>query len=201
MAGNHEPPGRKPESTASVDRDAAAAAIDAFLRALGRDPVREPELVGTGQRVAAAYADELLAGYAIDVDELVSASVFAGASELVVVRDIAVATMCPHHLMPSTGFATVAFAPEENLLGIGTVARLVDAFARRLSLQEQLGERVVAALQKHLAPRWVACRITLTHACMTARGEHAHGTRVETLALAGGEVDDATVHAAVGVGR
>jgi GTP cyclohydrolase IA len=201
MAGTHEPPGRRPEHAGAVDRDAAAQAVDAFLRALGRDPVREPELVGTGQRVAAAYADELLSGYAVDVDELISSSVFAGTSELVAVRDIAVATMCPHHLMPSTGVATVAFAPEEHLLGVGTVVGLVEAFARRLSLQEQLGERVVAALQKHLAPRWVACRITLTHACMTARGERAHGARVETLALAGGEVDEATVYAAVGLAR
>lgn len=184
-----------------MDREAAAKAIDAFLRALGRDPVREPELVGTGQRVAAAYADELLSGYAVDVDELLSQSVFAGQSDLVVVRDVPIATMCPHHLMPSIGAATIAFAPEEHLVGIGTVARLAEVFARRLSLQEQLGERVVAALQKHVAPRWAACRITLTHACLTARGERAHGTRVETLALSGGDVDEAAVYAAVGLGR
>jgi GTP cyclohydrolase I len=184
-----------------VDRQAAARAIDAFLRALGRDPAREPELSGTGERVAAAYSDELLAGYAVDVDELLAQSVFAGTSQLVVVRDVPVSTMCPHHLMPSTGTATVAFGPDEHLIGIGTVARLVDAYARRLMLQEQLGERVVAALQKHLAPRWAACRLVLTHACMTARGERAHGTRVETLALAGGEVDENTVFQALGAGR
>jgi GTP cyclohydrolase I len=184
-----------------MDREAAARAIDAFLRALGRDPVREPELVGTGQRVAAAYADELLAGYAIDVDELMSQSVFAGRSDLVVLRDVPIATTCPHHLMPSTGSATIAFAPEEHLVGIGTIARMAEAFARRLSLQEQLGERIVASLQKHVAPRWAACRIILSHACMTARGERAHATRVETLALSGGDVDEATVYAAVGLGR
>jgi GTP cyclohydrolase I len=184
-----------------MNREAAAHAIDAFLRALGRDPVLEPELAGTGERVAAAYADELLSGYAVDIDELLAQSVFAGSSELVVVRDVPVVTTCPHHLMPSTGVATVAFAPEEHLVGIGTIARVVDAFARRLMLQEQLGERVVAALQKHLAPRWSACRITLSHACMTARGEHAHGSRVETLAVAGGEVDETTVYTALGVGR
>jgi GTP cyclohydrolase I len=184
-----------------VDRQAAARAIDTFLRALGRDPAHEPELSGTGERVAAAYADELLAGYAVDVDELLSHSVFAGTSQLVVVRDVPVSTMCPHHLMPSTGTATVAFGPDEHLIGIGTVARLVDAYARRLMLQEQLGERVVAALQKHLAPRWAACRLVLTHACMTARGERAHGTRVETLALAGGDVAEKTIFQALGAGR
>lgn len=184
-----------------MDRDAAARAIEDFLRALGRDPDREPELAGTGERVARAWAEELLDGYQVDVDELLSHNVFAGSSELVVARDVPVATTCPHHLMTSTGYATVAFAPEEHLVGVGTLAHLVDAFAHRLAMQEQIGEQVVAALQKHLAPRWAACRIVLSHGCMTARGSRAHGARVETVAVAGGEVDDAVVYAALGVGR
>lgn len=184
-----------------MNRDKAARAIDEFLRALGRDPEREPDLVGTGQRVAAAFADELLAGYDVDIDALLSQNVFAGHTELVVVRDVPVTTTCPHHLMPSTGCATVAFAPDEHLLGLGTVTRLVDACARRLALQEEIGERVVAALQKHVAPRWVACRIELSHACMTVRGGRAHGARAETLALAGGNVADAVVQAALSGGR
>jgi GTP cyclohydrolase I len=77
----------------------------------------------------------------------------------------------------------------------------VDAFARRLALQEQVGERVVAALQKHLAPRWAACRIVLSHGCMTVRGERSHGARVETLALAGGDVDEVALYTALGVGQ
>jgi GTP cyclohydrolase I len=184
-----------------MDREAAARAIDAFLRALGRDPDSEPELHGTGARVTAAYADDLIVGYAVDVDALLAHNVFAGRTEIVIVRDIPLTTTCPHHLMPATGVATVAFAPEEHLVGVGTVARLVDAFARRFALQEQIGERVVAALQKHLSPRWAGCRITLSHACMTTRGVRPHGARVETLAVAGGRVDDATVFAALGVGR
>jgi GTP cyclohydrolase I len=185
----------------TMDREAAARAIDAFLRALGRDPEREPELVGTGARVAAAYADELIAGYAVDIDALLAQAVFAGRSDLVIVRDVPLATTCPHHLMPAVGVATLAFAPDEHLVGVGTVARVLDAFARRLTLQEDIGERAVAAVQKHLAPLWTGCRITLSHACMTARGERTHGARVETLALAGGEVDEAVVYAALGVGR
>ncbi|HEY8086604.1 MAG TPA: GTP cyclohydrolase I [Polyangiaceae bacterium] len=181
-----------------VDREAAARAIEAFLRALGRDPERHPEFAGTGDRVASAWADELLAGYAIDVDALVAPNVFPGTTELVVVRSIPVTTMCPHHLLPSSGEATVAFAPNEYLIGVGTVAAVVDAFARRLAMQESLGDHVAATLQKHLAPRWVACRVVLTHACMTARGERAHGARVETLALHGGEVDVEEVQAALG---
>ncbi len=184
-----------------MDREAAARAIDEFLRALGRNPEHEPELMGTGARVAAAYAEELMAGYAVDVDALLSQNVFAGHTELVIVRDVPIATVCPHHLMAGTGTATVAFAPDEHLIGVGTVARLLDALARRLALQEQIGERAVAALQKHLSPRWAACRILMTHACMVTRGERPHGARVETLALAGGEVGEATVYAALGLGR
>ena len=184
-----------------MDREAAARAIEAFLRALGRDPQREPELAGTGERVARAWADELLVGYGVDVDALLALNVIAGGSDLVVVRGLPVATTCPHHLMPSTGEATVAFAPDDRIVGVGAVARLVDAFARRLALQEQLGEHVVGALQKHLRPRWAACRIVLSHACMTARGERTHAARVETVALGGGEVDRAVVYAALGVGR
>ena len=180
-----------------MDREAAARAIDAFLVALGRDVTQEPELVGTGARVAAAFADELLAGYGVDVDALLAQNVFAGQSETVVVRDIPVATTCPHHLMPATGVATVAFAPSGHLIGVGTVARALDAFARRLALQEQLGERTVTALNKHLAPRWVACRLVLSHACMTARGERSHGARVETTAVAGASVDPLAVRAAL----
>jgi GTP cyclohydrolase I len=184
-----------------MDREAAARAVDAFLRALGRDPEHEPELAGTGARVAAAYADDLLAGYAVDVDAVLSQNVFAGRSDLVVVRDLPVTTTCPHHLLTSTGVATVAFMPDEHLVGVGAVARVVDAFARRLALQEEIGQRVVATLQKHLAPRWAGCRLVLAHSCMTARGERSHGARVETVALSGGEVDEAVAYLALGVGR
>src|SRR5271163_3393625 len=93
------------------DREAAARAIEDFLRAIGRDAEKEPSLIGTGARVADAYIDELCDGYAVDVPALLAANVIEGASEIVSVRDIAVATMCPHHLLPGEGRATVAFAP------------------------------------------------------------------------------------------
>ena len=81
------------------------------------------------------------------------------------------------------GKATVGFAPGKEILGVGAIARLLDAFARRLTLQEAIGEGVVAAIEKNLAPRWVACRIEMTHACMTARGERTHGAKLVTFAM------------------
>jgi GTP cyclohydrolase I len=184
--------------TAPPDREAAAKAIDMFLRALGRSPDREPELAGTGARVADAFADDLLAGYDVDVDALLAQNVFEGRSGVVVVRDIPLATMCPHHLLPASGVAAVAFAPDRRLVGFGTVAAVVDAYARRLALQEQIGENVASALQKHLAPRWVVCRLTMSHACMTLRGERAHGASVETAAhRRSPDIDEAILHAAL----
>ncbi len=178
----------------TIDRARAAEAIDTFLRALGRDPSTERDLIGTSHRVAAAFADEICEGYAVDVDALLQAEVISSERErtqIVVLRDIAVGTTCPHHLMPATGTATVAFEAREKVLGLGSIARLVDAYAHRLTLQETIGQEVTEALMKHVSPAWAACRLVLSHGCIVARGERRHGTRVETLAMAG-DISDAT---------
>lgn len=187
----------------TIDRTAAANAIDAFLRAIGRDPTNEPDLVGTGARVADAYVDELCAGYAVDTRAILEASAIAGASDgLVVVRDVPITTMCPHHLLAATGTATVAMQTRDRLVGLGTLASLVDAHARRLTLQERIGEAVVADIEAVLQPEWVGCRLLLVHGCMVARGERALGSRVETVALRGASGDALLrAHAALGVGR
>jgi GTP cyclohydrolase IA len=185
-------------SPRSIDRGAAAAAIEAFLRAIGRD---EADLVGTGARVADMFVDDLCAGYAIDTRALVSDSVIASASPvLVAVRDIPLVTTCPHHLVPSIGTATVAFKATARILGLGTVAALVDAHARRLALQECIGDAVVDDLEAVLAPEWVGCRTVLTHGCMVARGARTTGTHVETVALRGPPERVTEAHAALGVG-
>jgi GTP cyclohydrolase I len=188
-----------------VDRRQAAQAIDAFLRALGRDPAREPQLEGTGARVAQAFADDLCKGYELDVEELFARNVIVmktGKTEVVALRDIAVTTMCPHHLMPATGFGTVAFAPRGKLLGLGAIAELIDGFSRRLTLQETIGDHVADALMSHLEPVWAGCRLVLSHTCLTARGERRQGARTETVAIAGSpnSEDRAAAIAALGVG-
>ena len=186
-----------------IDRKAAANAIDAFLRAIGRDPSNEPDLVGTGTRVADAFADELCAGYSVDTRALLAQSAIAGATDgIVIVRDIPVTTMCPHHLLPASGTATIAMQTRERLVGLGTLVSLVEAHARRLTLQERIGEGVVSDIALVLEPAWVGCRLVLAHGCMVARGERAIGTRVETVALRGATGDAVgRAHAALGVGR
>ena len=188
-----------------VDRDAAASHLEAFLRAIGRDPDTDPELVDTGRRVTEAFVDELCAGYMVDARLLLRESSMAGDSELVIVRDVAVTTTCPHHLMQAQGRATVAFAPAGRLVGIGTVVSVIEAYARRLALQEALGEEIVEALDAELRPRWVGCRLILSHGCMISRGERAHGSRVETLALRGFAEGDVAgrlmAHQVLGLGQ
>lgn len=187
----------------SIDRTAAARAIDAFLRALGRDPETEPDLAGTGARVADAYADELCAGYGVDTRALLTSSLIPVTSPgLVIVRDIPLATMCPHHLLPATGSVTIAMMPSAHVVGLGTLAALADAHARRLTLQETIGESIVSDLESTLAPRWAACRLVLSHACMVVRGEHAVGARVETVAVRGtSDIQHLShVHEILGVG-
>lgn len=192
-----------------IDRTAAANAIDAFLRALGRDTAVETELVGTGARVADAYG-ELISGYAVDTKNLLASSVLreaapgagSGSGGLVVVRDVPIVTTCPHHLLPATGTATIALQTRERIVGLGTLAALVDAHARRLTLQERICDGVVADLEKILEPEWCGCRVVLSHGCMVVRGERAIGSRVETVALRGASSPKAVaiVHGALGVG-
>src|SRR4051812_44180137 len=134
-----------------VDRRAAARAIEDFLRALGHAP--EGDLEGTGERVADAWADDLLEGESIDAGAVLregSMELGPGAGGLVVVRDLAVTTMCPHHLLPAHGTGLVAYLPGDRLAGIGTLAHVLDALSRRLTLQERIGADVVTLLAREL---------------------------------------------------
>jgi len=167
-------------------RPDAERAIRDFLKALGHDPTTQI-LRDTPRRVVDAFFDELLAGYAMDVAELLDAgSEPAGGARtgIVVVRDVDVSTVCPHHLMPAVGAATVAYEPGPRILGLGTLAKLVQTYARRLSLQEQIGADVVEALVQHGA-RGAYCRLELKHSCLSARGAEQHHASVASTASAG----------------
>lgn len=181
----------------SADRAAAAKAIDDFLRAIGRTG---SDLAGTGARVTDAFLDDLCVGYAVDTRKLLSDSAMAmTTSNIVAVRDVPIMTTCPHHLLLAMGKADVAFAPAGKAVGIGTLAALVDAHARRLTLQETIGDAVVDDVTAVLAPSWVVCKIALAHGCMVARGGRAVGSHVETLAFRGTDV--VAAHTAVGWGK
>lgn len=180
----------KLEGVVSVDVEAAARAIDAFLAALGHPPQSDPELRGTGRRVAEAYAHELLTGYAEDPAAILADATASDAPGLVVVTDVRVTTMCPHHLLPASGVAHVGYLPGARVVGLGALARVVQCFARRLILQEDLGAKVADALVRHLGAKAAACALDLSPTCMTARGEREHGARAVSVAYAG-DADDA----------
>ena len=168
-----------------IDRSAAAPAIDAFLRAIGRDPAAETELAETAERVTDAFVDELCNGYDVDVPALLRTHTLEQSTEWVVARDLAVVTVCPHHLLPAVGKATVAFAPSTKIVGIGVLGKVVDAFAHRLVLQETIGEQVTEALMEQLQPKWAGCLLALRHTCMMGRGGRKHDAEVETVSIRG----------------
>lgn len=170
-----------------TDRERARRGIDEFLRGLGFDPDSEPELARTSERVVDAWTGDLLCGEYVDEATMLGSSSAAlpGEKGIVVLRNLSTVTMCPHHLMPAVGHATVMYIPGERIAGLGAIAKLVDGHARRLVLQEEIGDRVVHALMEHLGARGALCRLSLVHTCLVARGERKHDARVDTVALAG----------------
>jgi GTP cyclohydrolase I len=183
-----------------VDRARAERAVREFLAALGRDVEHDAELRGTPERVVEAYSKDLLSGYDVDVAALLSDGEAISenkVSGLVALSGIAVSTVCPHHLLLSNGVASVAYRPGSRLFGLGTLAALVNAYARRLSLQESIGENVVRALVEHGGARAAYCEIRLVHGCLVARGSRQSGAELSTTARRG-DLDAAELALALG---
>jgi len=183
-----------------VDRARAERAVREFLVALGRDPDADPDLVGTPARVVEAYADELLGGYGVDVAALLAQGEVVGEgklSGLIALKGVSVSTVCPHHLLLSHGSASVVYRPGTRLFGLGTLAAVVGAYARRLSLQESIGENVVQALVQHGGVRAAYCEVRLVHGCLVARGAREAATELVTTARRG-DLDSAELAWALG---
>jgi GTP cyclohydrolase I len=178
-----------------ADVDRAAKAIDEFLRALGHPPESDPELRGTGERVARAYAEELLGGYAMDPAAILAERTAARTRGMVVLANVRATTVCPHHLLPASGVAHVGYLPGDAVVGLGALGRLVDCFARRLVLQEELGQSIADALVQHLGARGAGCVVEMTQACVSARGERRHDARAVTHAFAGELTSDPALRA------
>ena len=178
-----------------IDRAGAERAVAQFLAALGHDTESDPELAGTPARVVEAFAHDLLSGYEVDIASLLAegSAASSGDQGLLMLRDIAISTICPHHLLPALGQATVAYHPGKRLLGLGTLTALVDVYSRRLTLQESIAQDVVHALMDHAGARGAWCRIELVHSCLSARGPRQSSARVESVASAGSLADPGSV--------
>lgn len=169
--------------------------IKKLLEEVGEDPAR-PDLAKTPRRFDSALR-ELLAGYREDPASLLANGTFESDSTgIVVCRDIHFVSMCEHHVLPFFGDALVAFLPSGKLVGISKIPRAVDMFARRLQVQERLGQQVLDAIQGATEAKGVLVRIRATHLCMMARGVKQEQATMETLHLSGRfEAEPALCHA------
>jgi GTP cyclohydrolase IA len=179
-------------STDRPTREEAEAAIRTLLRWAGDDPTREG-LVDTPARVARAY-EEFFAGYAIDPVALLERTFEEtdGYDEIVLLRDIRLESHCEHHMVPIIGRAHVAYLPHRRVVGISKLARVVEAYARRLQIQEKLTAQIANTIQQVLEPRGVAVVIEAAHQCMTTRGVHKPGVAMVTSRMLGAFRHDAT---------
>jgi GTP cyclohydrolase I len=174
-----------PQPDNPIDLDKATRAVADLLDALGVDR-RADGLAATPARVARAYAEMLS-------PEPFRVTTFAndeGYDELVVARAIPFASLCEHHLLPFSGFAYVGYLPDQRLLGLSKLARVVDHFSRRLQVQERLTAQVANFIAETLQPKGVGVVLEAEHLCMSMRGIRANGARTVTSALKGLVRDD-----------
>jgi GTP cyclohydrolase I len=164
-----------------VDVTAAETAVEALLRALGRDPSSDEHLRDTPRRVAAAYAELLTA----EPFNLTTFPNDEGYDELVLVRDIPFHSLCEHHLLPFHGVAHVGYLPRDRVVGLSKLARVVERFARGLQVQERLTQQITDFLHDQLQPKGVGVVLEAEHTCMSIRGVRAVGARTSTSALRG----------------
>jgi GTP cyclohydrolase I len=161
-----------------------------ILESVGENPQREG-LLKTPSRAAKAF-EFLTNGYRQDLDEIVNQAIFhSDASEIVLVKDIELYSMCEHHLLPFIGKAHVAYIPNGKVIGLSKVARIVDVFARRLQIQEQLTTQIADALMTALHPNGVAVVIEAKHLCMMMRGVEKQNSVMTTSCLLGSFKEDA----------
>jgi len=163
-----------------IDLGAAEDAVRALLLALGQNPASE-HLRDTPRRVASAYA-EFLTPQAFDLTTFANDE---GYEELVIARDIPFQSLCEHHMLPFHGVAHVGYLPDQRIVGLSKLARVVDRFARGLQVQERLTKQVADWLDANLHPKGVGVVMEAEHQCMTLRGVRAHESRTITSALQG----------------
>ncbi|MGI6375763.1 MAG: GTP cyclohydrolase I FolE [Anaerolineae bacterium] len=159
-------------------------AVRAILEAIGEDPDRQG-LRRTPERVARAY-QELTAGYHVDPARLINGAIFdVSYDEMVIVRDIDYYSLCEHHLLPFMGRAHVGYIPDGKVIGLSKIPRIVEMFARRLQIQEQMTQQIAEFLDETLRPQGVAVVVEGVHMCAAMRGVKKPNARMVTSAMLG----------------
>jgi GTP cyclohydrolase I len=168
----------------------AEAAVRTLIRWAGDDPDREG-LLDTPARVARSYR-ELFAGYEVDPRAYLERTFqeVGGYDELVILKDIRFVSFCEHHMLPVIGKAHVGYLPNDRVVGISKLARVVNGFARRLQIQEKMTAEIANAIQDILHPKGVGVVVEATHSCMTIRGVNSPGSSLTTSHLVGAVRDD-----------
>ena len=161
-----------------VDEAKVREAVKLLLEGIGEDPNREG-LKETPDRMARMYT-ELMAGYEADVATHLSRTFNAEGKEMVLEKDIVFYSMCEHHMMPFFGKAHIAYIPKGKVVGLSKLARTVEAYARRLQIQERMTDQIADAIMKELDPEGVMVMIEAEHLCMTMRGVKKPGSKTET---------------------
>jgi GTP cyclohydrolase I len=176
-----------------VDRPRIERAVREILIAIGEDPEREGVL-GTPERVADAYA-YLFAGLREDPTRHLEIGFMESARDTVLVRDIPLASLCEHHILPFIGKVHLGYAPNGRIVGLSKLARLVEGYARRPQLQERLTAQIADALYETLGSRGSIVVIEADHSCMTMRGVQKPGSITVTSAVRGVYEEDAALRA------
>ncbi len=171
-------------------RAEAEEAVRTLIRWAGEDPTREG-LVDTPRRVVKSY-EEFFAGYAVDPVEILQRTFEEtdGYDEMVVLRDVDFESRCEHHMVPIIGKAHVGYLPQRRVVGISKLARVVDAFTRRLQIQERMTAQIANTINDVLEPLGVAVVVTSQHECMTTRGVRKIGASMVTSRMLGVFRDD-----------
>ena len=182
--------GERKGTTDRPTRNEAEEAVRTLIRWAGDDPNREG-LLGTPDRVARSYG-EFFAGYWQDPESILRTTFeeTEGYDEMVVLRDIDYESHCEHHMVPIIGKAHVAYLPNNRVVGISKLARVVEAYAKRLQIQEKMTVQIAKTINDVLAPKGVAVVIEGNHECMSTRGVHKPDVTMVTSTMLGSFRDD-----------
>ena len=177
--------------SARVRREEVEDAVRKLITWAGDDPDREG-LVDTPRRVVKAY-EEFFSGYQVDPTDYLERTFEEtdGYDEMIVLRDIAFVSHCEHHILPVLGKAHVAYLPNRRVVGISKLARVVEAYARRLQIQERMTAQIANAIETALKPRGIAVVVEAEHQCMTTRGVMKPGVSMVTSRMLGAFREDA----------